>query len=146
VFVPPFNRFDAAQYPMLARRFDVVCGGPESVRLLGFHGGPLWRGDAVYLPCYAPLYADAATVSAVVDEIIEGEPGTWVPIVLHTLWELGDEFGALRRLAKRIAQYAVNWDDFLDEVDRSRDSSQAAQAGGPDERLRRAGSDAGSSS
>jgi hypothetical protein len=146
VFVPPFNRFDAAQYRMLAGRFDVICGGPESVALLGFHGGPLWRGDAVYLPCYAPLYANAATVSAAVDQIIESEPGTWVPIVLHTGWELGDQFGALRRLAKRIARYTVNWEDFLGEIDRSRDPDQAAQTGGPDERLRPAGSDAGTSS
>ena len=56
VFVPPFNRFDAGQYGALAARFDVVCGGPETVALLGWHGAPLWRGDAVYLPAYPPLY------------------------------------------------------------------------------------------
>ena len=49
VFVPPFNRFDAAQYPVLAERFEIVCGGPESVALMGFHGGPLWRDGAVML-------------------------------------------------------------------------------------------------
>jgi Uncharacterized protein conserved in bacteria (DUF2334) len=146
VFVPPFNRFDATQYPMLARRFDVICGGPESVALLGFHGGPLWRGDAVYLPCYAPLYADAATVSVAVDQIIESAPGTWVPIVLHTAWELADGFAALRRLAKRIAQYAVNWGDFLDDVDSSRDSSRVVLADGNARRLREDGSNAAPSS
>ena len=119
VFVPPFNRFDAAQYPMLAERFRVICGGPESVALMGFHGGPLWRDGAVFLPCYAPLYSDARTVLPAAERIIEQAPGTWIPIVLHTSWEEGDGFAALRRLAERIAPYAASWEDFLADVDRS---------------------------
>jgi hypothetical protein len=119
VFVPPFNRFDAAQYPLLAGRFDVICGGPESAALMGFHGGPLWRDGAVYLPCYAPLYANAQTILAVAERLIDLAPGTWIPIVLHTSWEQDDEFRALERLAERIAPYAADWGDFLAEVDRS---------------------------
>jgi hypothetical protein len=119
VFVPPFNRFDAEQYPILAERFDVICGGPESVALLGFHGGPLWREGAVYLPCYAPLYADARTVLPVAERMIDAAPGTWIPIVLHTSWEQDDDFRALARLAERIAPYAVSWDQLLADVDRS---------------------------
>jgi hypothetical protein len=119
VFVPPFNRFDAEQYPLLAARFDVVCGGPESVALMGFHGGPLWRGNAVYLPCYAPLYADARTILPMAEQLIDLAPGTWIPIVLHTSWEQGDDFRALQRLAERIAPYAASWEDLLAEVERS---------------------------
>jgi Uncharacterized protein conserved in bacteria (DUF2334) len=119
VFVPPFNRFDAAQYPMLASRFDVICGGPESVALMGFQGGPLWRGNAVYLPCYAPLYADARTILPMAERMIDLAPGTWIPIVLHTSWEQDDDFAGLERLAERIAPFAAHWDDFLAAVDRS---------------------------
>jgi hypothetical protein len=119
VFVPPFNRFDAAQYPVLAGRFDVICGGPESTALMGFHGGPLWRDGAVYLPCYAPLYANAQTILPSVERLTDLDPGTWIPIVLHTSWELDDEFRALKRLAERIAPFAADWGDFLAEVDRS---------------------------
>jgi Uncharacterized protein conserved in bacteria (DUF2334) len=119
VFVPPFNRFDAAQYPLLAERFDVICGGPESVALMGFHGGPLWRDGAVYLPCYAPLYADARTVLPAAERLIDMAPGTWVPIVLHTSWEQGDDFRSLARLAERIAPYAASWEELLAEVRRS---------------------------
>jgi hypothetical protein len=126
IFVPPFNRFDAAQYPMLASRFDVICGGPESVALMGFHGGPLWRDGAVYLPCYSPLYADAKTVMPVAERLIEMAPGTWIPIVLHTSWEQGDDFRALARLAERIAPYAASWEELLAEVERS---SAAVPAG-----------------
>ena len=60
VFVPPYNRFDAEQYDVLARRFAVVCGGPESLGLLGFQRTPVWRGEAVYLPLLpAPVRARA---------------------------------------------------------------------------------------
>lgn len=120
VFVPPFNRFDAAQYAILAERFDVVCGGPESVAMLGFHGGPLWRGDAAYLPCYAPLYESAASVLPAAERMIERQPGTWVPIVLHTSWERDDGFAALRRLAELIAPYTARWEDLLAALDDSR--------------------------
>jgi uncharacterized protein DUF2334 len=130
VFVPPFNRFDAAQYPMLASRFDVICGGPESVALMGFHGGPLWRDGAVYLPCYAPLYADSRTILPMAERMIDLAPGTWIPIVLHTSWEQDDDFASLRRLAERIAPFASPWEDFLAEVDRSaRSSTSGAPAG-----------------
>jgi hypothetical protein len=119
VFVPPFNRFDAAHYAVLAERFAVVCGGPESVPLMGFHGGPLWRDGAVYLPCYAPLYANAQTILPEVERLIDLAPGTWIPIVLHTSWEQEDQFRSLERLAQRIAPYAENWEDFLAAVSSS---------------------------
>jgi uncharacterized protein DUF2334 len=130
VFVPPFNRFDAAQYPMLASRFDVVCGGPESVALMGFHGGPLWRDGAVYLPCYAPLYEDSRTILPMAERMIALAPGTWIPIVLHTSWEQADDFRSLRRLAERIAPFAAHWEDFLAEVDRSAGRPTSAAGAG----------------
>ncbi len=120
VLVPPFNRFDAAQWPVLAKRYDVITGGPESIALMGFQGGPVWHGDAVYLPCYAPLYAHARDVLPVAQRLIERAPGTWVPIVLHSMWELEDDFAALRQLASTIAGLAASWVDFLDAVDASR--------------------------
>jgi hypothetical protein len=119
IFVPPFNRFDASQYRALAERFEIICGGPESVALLGFHGGPQWRDGAVYLPCYAPLYADAKTVLPAVERLIDMAPGTWIPIVLHTSWEQGDDFQALARLAERIAPYTASWEELLADVERS---------------------------
>ncbi len=140
VFVPPFNRFDADQYPTLAERFDVICGGPESVALMGFHGGPLWRDGAVYLPCYAPLYANAETILPVAERLIDLEPGTWIPIVLHTSWEHDDGFRALERLAGRIAPYAVDWGDFLEEVERSAHAGPAEPPAGTPETVQEVGS------
>lgn len=120
VLVPPFNTFDAGQWDVLATRYDVVTGGPESVLRLGFQGGPVWRGQAVYLPCYAPLYERASVVLGAVERVIERQVGTWVPVVLHLGWEVEDDFAALRRLARRIAPFATSWNDFLHAVDTSR--------------------------
>jgi predicted ATP-grasp superfamily ATP-dependent carboligase len=120
VLVPPFNRFDAAQWPVLAARYDVITGGPESVLTMGFHGGPTWRDGAVYLPCYEPLYEKAQAVLGAAERLLEHGVGTWVPIVLHMGWELDDGFAALSRLARRIAPYAASWQDFLRAVDASR--------------------------
>lgn len=126
ILVPPFNRFDAGQWPALSSRYDVITGGPESVARIGFHGGPQWRGGAVYLPCYAPLYDRAAVVQPAVEALIDARVGTWIPVVLHCGWETADGFAALRRLARRIAPFAASWEEFLADVDTSR---QAVAAG-----------------
>ena len=128
IFVPPFNRFGASQYSMLAECFDVVCGGPESIAMMGFHGGPLWRGDAVYLPCYAPLYGPASTILPEARRIIELAPGTWIPIVLHTAWESSDSFRSLANLADAIAPYASSWQSFLAAIERCRGPELGADA------------------
>jgi hypothetical protein len=120
VFVPPFNRFDASQFSSLARRFDVIGGGPENVPLMGFHGTPLWRGDAVFLPCYSPFYASAAELPPVIDRVVGLAPGTWIPIVLHVSWEFGDDFRSLAEFARKIAPYAVHWGKFMEAADASR--------------------------
>jgi peptidoglycan/xylan/chitin deacetylase (PgdA/CDA1 family) len=120
VFVAPYNRFDVRQLAPLARRFDVLCGGPESIGTLGFRRPPEWRGQAVYLPAYAPFYGRAETVLAAAQRAIERADGLWIPLVLHWGWEAQDGWGALERLAARIAPYASPWGDFLAAVARSR--------------------------
>jgi hypothetical protein len=120
VFVPPFNRFDAGQFGVLAQRFQIVCGGPESIGTMGFHGSPQWRGRAVYLPSYRPFYCSAAEVLPAVERAIERAVGLWLPIVLHWGWEMGEDWLGLRRLAERIAPHASSWEDFQAAVARSR--------------------------
>jgi hypothetical protein len=120
VFVPPYNRFDAGQLEALARRFEVVCGGPESIRTMGFHSTPQWRGGAVYLPSYAPVYGRAADVLPAVERAIERAAGLWVPVVLHWGWEMRAGWGDLERLAERIAPYAADWESFHSAIQRSR--------------------------
>jgi len=120
VFVPPYNRFDAGQLEALARRFEVVCGGPESIGTMGFHSTPQWRGETVYLPSYAPYYGRAADVLPAVERAIKRAAGLWVPVVLHWGWEMDAGWADLERLAERIAPYAAGWEDFRGAIQRSR--------------------------
>jgi len=46
IFVPPFNRFDDASWNVLTDRFDVVTGGPETLRIVGALPAPVWRGSS----------------------------------------------------------------------------------------------------
>jgi Uncharacterized protein conserved in bacteria (DUF2334) len=128
IFIPPFNRFAYAQWPSLAERYAIICGGPETIALVGFKGGPAWHGDSVYLPAYPPLYGHSSEALAAAEGIIDLAPGTWIPICLHTAWESGDDFTSLKRLAERIAPYSYSWDTFLDDVTASRGQVAAPTA------------------
>jgi hypothetical protein len=112
VFAPPFNRFEASQYEVLAGRYDVVCGGPESVPLVGFHRTPLWRGSAIYMPAYAPFYGQSGRVAAAADRAISSQVGVWIPVVLHWSWEARGDWTDLKRLVGRLAGYARRWDEL----------------------------------
>jgi hypothetical protein len=120
VFVPPYNRFDARQLEQLARRFAVVCGGPESIGHMGFQRTPQWRGETVYLPSYPPVYGRAADVLEAVERMIERAVGLWVPLVLHWGWEAQAGWVDVERLAERIAPYATHWEKFRAAIARSR--------------------------
>lgn len=117
VFVPPYNRFDRHQWQVLAARYDVICGGPESIREHGLWRSPAWRGEAVYLPVYTPLYG---TARQVLDELRRQELGGWVPVVLHWGWEADRGWADLERLATYLASRAVGWSEFFDAVEASR--------------------------
>jgi peptidoglycan/xylan/chitin deacetylase (PgdA/CDA1 family) len=120
VFVAPYNRFDAAQWLLLAARFPIVCGGPESIRRIGFQRTPVWREDAVYLPAYAPYYGHAREVLPAAERAIERQTGLWTPLVLHWGWESDAGWRELETLCSRIAPYAAEWTDFRAAVERSR--------------------------
>jgi hypothetical protein len=120
VFIAPYNRFDAAHYGVLAERYDVVCGGPESVGCVGFQRTPLWRGPAVYMPSYPPLYGGAAAVQAGVERLVAARAAIWAPVVLHWGHEAKAGWAALERLADLLASYARPWDEFLTAVESSR--------------------------
>lgn len=126
VFVPPWNRFDACQWPVLSDRYDVICGGPESVMQVGFHGSPMWWGDAVYLPSYPPFYEHARAIEPAARRAIERRGGGWIPIVLHWGWEADDGWHDLEALARTLSGHAAPWSAFLAEVEAVREAVTAA--------------------
>jgi peptidoglycan/xylan/chitin deacetylase (PgdA/CDA1 family) len=125
VFVPPWNRFDAGQWPVLSERYDVVCGGPESVMQVGFHGSPTWWHDAVYLPSYAPFYEHAQAIEPAARRAIDRRGGGWIPIVLHWGWEAEDGWHDLEALARTLSGHAAPWSAFLAELDAVREVEAA---------------------
>jgi hypothetical protein len=128
VFVPPYNRFDAAQLETLAQRFQVVCGGPESIGGMGFQRAPQWRGETVYLPSYAPFYGHAAEVSHAVERAIEAQWDLWIPVVLHWGWEADAGWGDLEALARVLASHGSPWEDFLAAVEYSKQDPRGKTA------------------
>jgi len=130
VFVPPFNRFDARQFAWLAARFAVVCGGPESIGLMGLQRTPQWRGEAVYMPSYAPCYGRAAELLKALPRVIKRARGPWIPIVLHWGWEAEAGWSDLERLAGLIAPHTVAWEDFLGPLARERSTPGPPAASG----------------
>ena len=117
VYVAPFNRFTAAQYAVLAERYDVVCGGPESVPQIGLHASPSRRGGALYLPSHPPAYGSATEMAPGLGRLLERADGRWLPITVHWDWERADET-PLRRLLERIAPHAVPWTALLEAAAR----------------------------
>jgi hypothetical protein len=130
VFVPPFNRFDARQFAWLAARFAVVCGGPESIGLMGLQRTPQWRGDTVYMPSYAPYYGRAGELLKALPRALERARGQWIPVVLHWGWEAEAGWGELERLADLIASHTAAWQDFLAAIARAHTVSGAAAQSG----------------
>jgi hypothetical protein len=120
VFVPPYNRFDADQLELLSHRYDVVCGGPESVSIVGWHRTPVWRGEGVYLPCYAPFYGRMEEVVPAVERLAAMGADLWVPITLHWGWERHGDFRELERLAARLGALSAGWEGFLSAADAAR--------------------------
>lgn len=120
VFVAPFNRFATSQYSVLAERYAVVCGGPETVRRLGFTRTPIWRGEAVYAPAYPPLYGTAGEVTRALRSLMRQRCNLWVPVVLHWGWEVDRGLDEMSALADLLVGCAVGWDAFLDAVEASR--------------------------
>lgn len=113
VFVPPFNRFDAAQYAALAARFAVVCSGPETLATMGFQCTPQARGGAIHLPSYAPLYGRAREMAPALAALRDAQRAVWAPVTLHWGWEADEGWAALEALAPLLAQLAVPWDELI---------------------------------
>lgn len=117
VLVPPYNTFAGNQWALLAERFDVVTGGPESVSRMGYHRTPLFRDGVVYQPCYEPFYGLAADLAAPVAAAVAAQQAIWITVTLHWEWELRDDFAGLRRFLATIGPFVRPWDDFLRAVD-----------------------------
>lgn len=109
-YIPPFNAVDRAALAVLASRFAVVCGGPESVRWLGCVPGPCRVEGVWFVPSYPPAYGRAADVARFATAARRRRVPLLIPLTLHWAWEAGDDFDGVRRLADTLSGAAVTMD------------------------------------
>jgi hypothetical protein len=114
VFVPPFDRFDWRQWDTIAARYEVVTAGHDSVDELGYHDGPLWRGDAVWLPVYRPLEGPAADVLAAVRALADAGASVWAGAAID--WSSEIAGSSLAALLAGAGTWLVDWERFVQAV------------------------------
>ncbi len=114
VFVPPFDRFGRRQWDVIAARYTVVTAGHDSVDVLGYHDGPLWRGDAVWLPVYAPLDGPAPEVLSAARALAQAGASVWAGAAVD--WSAESASAGLAALAAGAGPWFVGWETFLDAV------------------------------
>ena len=117
VLVPPWGRFEWRQWPEMAKRYPVIGGRRESLDTFGYHDGPLWRGDAVWIPAFAPLHGPAAQALAAVQRLEEIGAAVWVAVVLDWADDSPEDLAARARAA---AARSTDWEVFLAAVRFSR--------------------------
>jgi len=106
-YIPPFNAVDQPGLAILARRFELVFGGPESVRWLGCLPGPCRVEGVWFLPSYPPAYGRAIEVVPFVNAVRTYPIPLLIPITLHWAWEEADRYEGVRRLADALAGTTV---------------------------------------
>ena len=107
VFVPPFNRIGPSQLGVLSRYFAIVCGGPESVPLLGRRGIEPLSNGSTYLPSYPPYYGRAHEIL----QAIERQPSAQLQcLTLHWEWERRRGYAELESFCAALRNRVHGWD------------------------------------
>jgi peptidoglycan/xylan/chitin deacetylase (PgdA/CDA1 family) len=112
-FVAPYNSYDPLTIGVLAERFPLICGGPESVVALGYRAGPSFLMQSLYVPSYRDAYDVDPGRSRRFDRLIAEGDGLTIPVTLHWANEVGSDFRAFRALCERLRGHTVRWGDFV---------------------------------
>ena len=96
-------------WPALAERYAVVCAGAHAVRDMGYHHTPLFRGEAVWMPVYAPFHGTVEQLAEAAAALGDEAAGAWVPAAVDGPGDLG-----------ALAPWATSWEAFLEAVRLSR--------------------------
>jgi len=107
-FVPPFNTFDSALFPVLKRHFDLVNGGPESAWQAP---GEEWvmNSPGGFVCCCSPMYGRATRILHQLLQLRrEWFQGDW--LTFHWSWEAEDSNRDLASLMKLLAHKTEKWE------------------------------------
>lgn len=109
IFIPPFNTIDKSNLRMLVRYFSIICGGPETLPLLG-NRPVLERG--LYIPSYPPFYNKAIKILEYLKDSGQRLKEV-VPITLHWAWELKNNFKDVYKLCRFIAGKTYSYMELI---------------------------------
>jgi peptidoglycan/xylan/chitin deacetylase (PgdA/CDA1 family) len=112
-FVAPYNGYDPLTVAVLAERYPLLCGGPESVAALGYRAGPSFLMQSLYVPSYRGAYDIELRQLGRFDRLIEEGDGLIVPVTLHWANEASGGFRAFRAFCARLRGRTLRWSDLL---------------------------------
>jgi len=115
-FVAPFNTYDPFTISVLAERFPLLCGGPESVRLLGHRAGPSFLMQSLYVPSYRHAYDVDQQGLRQFDRLMGEAVGLIVPVTLHWANETRAGLRSFRALSSGMAGRTLRWTELLSRV------------------------------
>ena len=116
-FVAPFNTYDPFTISALAERFPLLCGGPESVRLLGHRAGPSFLMQSLYVPSYRHAYDVDHQGLRRFDRLLGEAAGLVVPVTLHWANETREGLRSFRALCARMAGRTLRWTELLSRAE-----------------------------
>lgn len=112
-FVAPYNAYDPLTYGVLADRFALICGGPESVVSLGYRTGPSFLMQSLYVPTYRGAYDVDANRLARFDRLIGEADSLTIPVTMHWANEVRDGFRGFRALCERLRGRTGTWSGLV---------------------------------
>ena len=112
-FVAPYNSYDPFTVSVLAERYELLCGGPESVTAIGYRLGPSFLMQRLYVPSYRFAYDVQGQGLGRLDQLIREAGGLIVPITLHWANEVKTNFASFRLLCGRLAGHTLSWAELV---------------------------------
>jgi glycosyltransferase involved in cell wall biosynthesis len=119
ILVPPFNAIGPEQIRVLSTSFDVICGGPETMRFSGrIAGAAAITGGGWYIPSLFPFYSDSEVMlDSGLDKKIGRIRGLYC-ITVHFSNEEKDGFSSLSKLIDKINVPIISWEIFKRDLER----------------------------
>ena len=108
-FVAPYNTYDPFTVSILAKRFAVLCGGPESVHSFGYRAGPSSFMGSTYVPSYRGAYELTDRGLPHLERLLATSGGGTLPITMHWANHVDSEFRTFRAIARRIKGSVIRW-------------------------------------
>ncbi len=113
VFVAPFNHYSSTTLHGLARYFSILCGGPESMEMLGYTAGPAFIEETLYLPSYRGAYDRVSSRLLNESPLPDSLP---VPLTVHWSNGAGDQWRGMANLFSKLEKRVLPWSSMTERL------------------------------